>query len=278
VREAAWRAGQSSDCVYRKFVGYRFGSIPVRWNEVTSHILLINPNTSADMTRLIVEQASKHAPANVAFDSVTASFGTEVIASRASYAIAAHAALDCFARHEGLAAGIIVACFGDPGVHAIRELTSVPVIGLAEASVRVAGRRKLPFAIVTAGLTWKPMLTEFVALMPEVDLFTGVYCIDATGIVVTREPERFAGLIAEQIRKAQMDGAETVILGGAALAGFASRLDDESRLIDCVAAAVTELLTIEGASRSGKDDPPSLPSIGLTDELARLLGHGKLCE
>jgi allantoin racemase len=144
---------------------------------VTSPILLINPNTSADMTRLIAEEAAKHVPLGVALDSITASFGASVIASRASYAIAAHAALDCFARHASMHAGIIVACFGDPGVPAIREMTSAPVIGLAEASVRIAGRLKRPFAIVTAGLSWKPMLTEFVSLMPEVELFTGVYCV-----------------------------------------------------------------------------------------------------
>jgi Asp/Glu/hydantoin racemase len=247
-------------------------------NEVNSPILLINPNTSADMTRLIAEQAEKHVPPGVAIDAVTAGFGANVIASRASYAIAAHAALDCFARQGCSATGIIVACFGDPGVPAIREITPIPVIGLAEASIRIAGRRKRPFAIVTAGLAWKPMLTEFVSLMPEVKLFTGVYCLDATGGSVSREPDRFVGLIADQIRKAQAEGAETVILGGAALAGFASRLDCEPILIDCVAAAVTELLKVESTGRSEEDAPPSLPSIGLTDELARLLGRRKLCE
>jgi allantoin racemase len=245
---------------------------------VTSRILLINPNTSADMTRLIVEQAAKHVPPGVAIDSATASFGASVIASRASYAIAAHAALDCFARHGGAASGIIVACFGDPGVPAIREMAIIPVIGLAEASVKIAGRRKRPFAIVTAGLAWKPMLTEFVSLMPEVKLFTGVYCLDAIGGSVSREPDRFVGPIADQISKARADGAESVILGGAALAGFASRLDCEPILIDCVAAAVTELLKVESTGRSEEDAPPSLPSIGLADALARLLGRRKLCE
>jgi allantoin racemase len=241
---------------------------------VTSHILLINPNTSADMTRLIAEQAAKHTPPGVAFDSVTAGFGASVIASRASYAIAAHAALDCFARHGRTATGIIVACFGDPGVHAIREMTSAPVIGLAEASIRIAGRRKRPFAIVTAGLAWRPMLTEFVSMMPEVKLFTGIYCLDGIGSSVSREPDRFVSLISDQIGKAQADGAETVILGGAALAGFSSLLDCEPVLIDCIAAAVTELLKVESPRRSGADDPPSLPSIGLADELAELLGQG----
>jgi allantoin racemase len=247
-------------------------------NEVISQILLINPNISVDMTRLIVEEAGKHAPPGVAIAPVTASFGTSVIASRASYAIAAHAALDCFARHGGSATGIIVACFGDPGVTAIREMTAVPVIGLAEASIRVAGRRQRPFAIITAGLAWKPMLTEFVSLMPQARRLTGVYCVDATGSSVSGGPDRFVGLVADQITKAQADGAETVILGGAALAGFSSRLDCKAVLIDCVAAAVMELLEVESPIGSVKDDPPRLPSIGLSVELAGLLERGKRCK
>jgi hypothetical protein len=39
-----------------------------------------------------------------------------------------------------------------------------------------------------------------------------------------------------------------------------------------------ELLNVESPIRSGKDDPPPLPSIGLSDELATLLEGGKLCK
>ena len=95
--------------------------------------------------------------------------GAEACQSMGGYAIAAHAALDCFARHGHSAAGIIVACFGDPGVHAIREMTPIPVIGLAEASVRIAGRRKRPFSIVTVGLAWRPntpLAGDYRALAP----------------------------------------------------------------------------------------------------------------
>jgi hypothetical protein len=53
------------------------------------------------------------------------------------------------------------------------------------------------------------------------------------------------------------------------------RLDCKAVLIDCVAAAVTELLDAESPIRSIEDDPPPLPSIGLSVELAGLLECGK---
>ena len=83
-------------------------------------ILLINPNTSADMTERIAAQARRHCDPGAEVVAVTACFGCEVVASRASYAIAAHAALDTFARHAKGIDAVILACFGDPGLEALR--------------------------------------------------------------------------------------------------------------------------------------------------------------
>lgn len=242
---------------------------------MSSCILLINPNTSLDMTRRIAEEARRSAPAHVKIKSVTAPFGPSVIASRASFAIAAHAALECFARHSRHANAVIVACFGDPGVLAIRELTCVPVIGLADASVRAAGRMKRRFAIVTAGLVWKSMLTEFVSLTPQSEWFGGVYCIDTTGIAVSRDPDHFMSLLADQIERARSDGAETVVLGGAAFAGFASRLNCKVPLIDCVAAAVAEAVDLKHSlPYAASEAPPPITTIGLSDDLSELMNRG----
>jgi len=52
-------------------------------------------------------------------------------------------------RHDGRFDGAIVACFGDPGLFAARELTTAPVVGISEASMLTAltlGRR---FSILT---------------------------------------------------------------------------------------------------------------------------------
>ena len=53
--------------------------------------------------------------------------------------------------------GVLIGCFGDPGLFALREVSGCPVTGLAEASfIRAAALG--PFAIVTGGERWKPML------------------------------------------------------------------------------------------------------------------------
>jgi allantoin racemase len=58
-------------------------------------------------------------------------------------AIAGHAVLDALAERIGAAnpegfGAVAIACFGDPGLEAARELCPVPVLGMAEASLEAA--------------------------------------------------------------------------------------------------------------------------------------------
>ena len=41
-------------------------------------------------------------------------------------------------RHDNAAAAFVIACFGDPGIHAVREITRKPVVGIGEAGLTVA--------------------------------------------------------------------------------------------------------------------------------------------
>ena len=126
-------------------------------------ILLINPNTTESVTALVTGHARAIAGKAATFVPVTGRFGARYISTRASAAIAAHAALDALAQHVGGCDAVYLACFGDPGLAALREISPVPVIGMAEASCLEACNRGRRFAIVTGGALWSPMLTEFVA-------------------------------------------------------------------------------------------------------------------
>ena len=56
----------------------------------------------------------------------------------------------------------MLACFGDPGLAALKEVSTVPVVGMADASILQACAIGKRFSIVTGGERWKPMLEEFV--------------------------------------------------------------------------------------------------------------------
>lgn len=117
-------------------------------------ILLINPNTTAGVTALVAAHVTAIAGDAASFVPVTGRFGARYISSRASAAIAGHAALDALAIHGGGCDAVFLACFGDPGLLALRELAEVPVVGMAEASCLAACEGGRRFAIVTGGALW----------------------------------------------------------------------------------------------------------------------------
>jgi len=207
----------------------------------TLRILLINPNVSADMTASMAATARHHLPQGASLASETGRFGAKVIASRAAFAIAEHAALEAFAVHADATDGVLVSCFGDPGLAALREVAGVPVTGLLEASVKRAGRIGTPFGIVTAGAAWEAMLAERIAPMAEAPLFRGTAVIAGTGLDIRRDPDSALGAIGEAANQLVAMGARTIILGGGAMAGLADRLALRADVIDCVRAGVQEL-------------------------------------
>ena len=96
---------------------------------------------------------------------VSGAFGPRYIASRVGYAIASHAAVDAFANDKGRKDAVVLACFGDPGLAALKEISPVPVVGMADASVLQACALGGRFSIVTGGERWQSMLEDFVAGM-----------------------------------------------------------------------------------------------------------------
>jgi Asp/Glu/hydantoin racemase len=188
-------------------------------------VLVINPNTTQSITDLVARHVRAAVGAGFEIVAATGAFGCPYITSEACYAVGAHAALDCF---EKLGAGcdaVLLACFGDPGLFALKEVSAVPVLGLAEASMTEASEAAGRFSIVTGGAAWKPMLERFAAQTGHADRLASVRTVALTGGEVAAAPDAALAALAEASRAAvERDGARAVILGGAGLAGLAARI------------------------------------------------------
>lgn len=244
-------------------------------------LLLVNGNTDAAMTARMVALARATAGADVAIDGATARFGARYISSRSAAAIAGHAVLDAFAHAlaDGAAPGaVMLACFGDPGLAALRELSPVPVVGMAEASIVTAAMLGGRIALLTGGARWVPMLTEHAAALGFGDRVV-VRGIALTGDAIAADPDTALPALAAEARAAvEEEGAEVVVLGGAGLAGLAERLADAVPvpLLDSLACTVRAAIALARASAAKPSAgsyaaPPPAPVDGLSAPLTGLL-------
>jgi allantoin racemase len=236
-------------------------------------ILVINPNTSPSVTDRVAAATRAVAGDRAEVVAMTGRFGARYIASRAAAAIAGHAALDALAaRVEGCDA-VYLACFGDPGLAALQEVSPVPVVGMAQASCEAACRQGARFAIVTGGALWGPMLREFVPGLGLAERLTSVRTIAPTGGEIARDPDAALALLATACTAcAKEDGADVVIVGGAALAGLASSIQPAVPvpvLCSVETGAVAALAAAEAGRQ--KRSAPAVETTGLAPALAKLL-------
>jgi Asp/Glu/hydantoin racemase len=209
----------------------------------------------------------------------TAPRGVPYIATRAEAQIGGAIALEMFAEHGEDADAVIPGAFGDPGIGGLRELASVPVIGLAEAAMLTAcmlGRR---FSIVAFAPALHPWYEECVAYHGLTSRLAAIRAIAAPfRNVADVQDELGAALIEAAGWTAAEDGAEVVILAGAPLAGLAETIRDRVPvpLVDGVAAAIRQAETLVALQprkpTTGRyRRPDAKPSKGLPAALARLM-------
>ena len=238
-------------------------------------LLVLNPNTSASVSELLRVHVQAQVGPGVAVTTATARFGASYIADETSFAIAGHATLDAYAAHcdeHGEPDAVLLGCFGDPGVMALREMSGRPVVGLAEAAMREAaslGR----FAIVTGGAAWKPMIERLARTLGFSGALADIHVVAPTGAQLAADPAMALSLLGAACREAGR-AAHAVILGGAGLAGMAARLQPDLAvpLIDSVTTGARAVLDAANTDTAATRSERSAAGWqGLSDALLRRL-------
>jgi len=239
-------------------------------------ILVLNPNTSAEITARLAAAAKRAAAAGTIISTATATRGVPYIATRAEAQIGGAIALEMLAdRHRDFDAAVIAA-FGDPGLFGARELFDIPVVGMAEASMLTAcmlGRR---FAIVTFARALGPWYQECVDMHGMTDRCAGIRMLDDPFKAIGDVQDEKEGLLAALAEKAALElEADSDILAGAPLAGLAARIRDRIPVpvVDQMEAAVKQAETLVAlgfrkATAGTFRRPDAKPTVGLPQALA----------
>lgn len=204
-------------------------------------LVMINPNTSKDVTSRMLSIARRSLPLGVKMIALTALSGARLILDTESLVRAETAVVDLQSTLPRCN-GVIVAGFGDPGVDALRRLVDIPVTGLGEASFEIARRASLPFAVITTTPALVRSIERQAHLHAAAPLFRGVFIPDTddpAALMADQEETRKA--LAGILDVAQDAGAKQVIVGGGPLAEAARALEQYVTIpvIDPVTAAVS---------------------------------------
>ncbi|MBW4040597.1 MAG: aspartate/glutamate racemase family protein [Acidobacteria bacterium] len=225
-------------------------------------ILVVNPNTTAAMTASIGACAARVTTAEVV--AVNPAMGPASIESHYDEALAVPGLLTEIERGERDGAqGTVIACFGDPGLDAAREIAVGPVVGIAEAAMHVATLLGRTFGIVT---TLSRTIGTAQDLVERYGFGARCVAIRACDIAVLDldvpgSPAR--AVVTERCRQVvEEDGADSVVLGCAGMADFCDEIAEAIGVpvIDGVAAGVklVEALVALGLTTSRRDEyaPP----------------------
>lgn len=243
-------------------------------------LLVINPNISESVTELIAAEARRSASPGTQITAATAPFGVAYIETRFEAMLGAHAVAEVAAAQSAGHDAVVVAAFGDPGLHALREVLPMPVTGLTEAALMSAcqlGQRVAIIAISTRIAAWYRETVQAYGLL---DRLTGIRSLnrplrDVAGI----QQEHRDALLALADQAVAEDGADVIVLAGAPLAGLARQVHEllPVPVVDGVSCAVRQAEALVALAppkaRSGSFAPPPVkPHAGLSPGIAGLLG------
>jgi len=223
-------------------------------------IRVINPNTTAGMTASIGAAARAVSASGTDIIAVNPSFGAPSIECHHDDVWAAAGVTEQVRRGEAEGAdAYVIACFGDPGLHAARELARGPVIGIAEAAFHAASLVATGFSVVTT-LTRTCVIAEHLVLQYGFERrCRGIHGTDIAVLELDDpQSDAFARVLASAQDALEHDRSGAIVLGCAGMADLCRSLQQRLGVpvIDGVAAAVklAEGLVSMGVGTSKRGD------------------------
>lgn len=210
------------------------------------HIVVINPNSNVAVTRDIdAALDGLRLPGGPIIDCVTLDEGPRGIEAQRDVDGVVLPLCRLIAREEAGTDAFVIACFSDPGLHAAREVTRRPVIGIAAAGLTTAlnlGERVGVISILQRSLARHARYVRALGLEQRV----------AGDLPVNLRVEELAdeGTVADRLvsvgtRLRDEMGADVLLLGCAGMARYRPRLETllDVPVVDPTQAAVGLAIT-----------------------------------
>ncbi|GAB4539904.1 MAG: aspartate/glutamate racemase family protein [Roseibium sp.] len=209
-----------------------------------THILVINPNSTASMTDKIAAAAGAAAGPCSRVTAINPAQGPAAIQGPEDGAAALPGLFDLFDRSlaaDPTVSAVIIACFDDTGLWELKARAGVPVIGIGEAAYHVASVAAERFSVITTLPVSVPVLEENLVRTGLAGRCARVRASDVPVLALEDPASDARRKVEAEIETAlREDGVGAIALGCAGMADLAHDLSVRFNVpvVDGVASAV----------------------------------------
>lgn len=186
-------------------------------------ILIINPNSDLEMTRAIQETADHFAKGKFEALCQHTPGAPKFIETREDEVLAASGMIQLVRENNDKCDAFIIACHCDPNMDAIKKITDKPVVGIGEASMRIASMLGHRFSIIQTTEESVPLKE---ALVRKYQLQDSLASVRAPRDISPESNNEEKYIKAARAAMAE-DRADVIVLGCAGLTGLDKRMQKE---------------------------------------------------
>jgi allantoin racemase len=190
-------------------------------------ILVINPNSTAAVTRAIDEACEPlRIPGGPAVECVTLAEGPPGVETQQHVDGVVDPLIRMVAKRERDHAAFVIACYSDPGIHSLREVTRKPVLGIAESGILTALTLGQKFGVIAI---LRKSIARHLRYIGALGVAGRLAAELPVGLGVTElgdARKTFGRLLETGTALRDAHGADVVVLGCAGMACYRKPLQD----------------------------------------------------
>jgi len=206
-----------------------------------SGILVINPNSTERMTREIdAACAPLRIPGGPAVETATLKEGPPGIESQQDVD-GLIPPLVAFVSKQKNYDAFVIACYSDPGLHSVREVTRKPVLGIAECGILTALTLGHKFGVIAILQKSIPRHLRYMGALGVMDRLAGELPVGLGIAEMADKKKTFARMVEVAKELKDERGANVIVMGCAGMAEHRKPLQDAVGLpvVEPTQAAVT---------------------------------------
>jgi len=194
-------------------------------------ILVVNPITTDSFNDMTKNYLEKIKSPDVEIEVVNIKAGPSSIETFYDEAFALPEILKTIDEYKSRCDAIVINCFADPAVNAARELSDVPVVGPAEASMMIALMLGHKFGVISTFRNSGPWIELQARNMGIEQRLAGAIGVDIPVLELGSDLKKTARYLVDAAKNLiESKGAEVIILGCTGMAPVARIVKEELKV------------------------------------------------